>query len=136
MWKFTVVILGLSALAGGMWAWSERDSTSVPNQAELEAALDATVAGLDLPDREFSVQDSTCLKPLDACGPAVIATYRFAGIDDACEAVLDAAERVEVAVRDDEACWAAGYVQGRAVVVAVGSPAAGTDGVPVTVIVV
>lgn len=136
MWKYSAIVLGLAVVAGGLWAWSERDATSVPNQEALEAALEATVDSLVLPDGDMSVQQSTCLKPFDACRPSVTAIYRLVTFDEACAAVQQAAERLEVTARDDEACWAAGHVLGRDVVVAVGNAVDTNDGVPFTVVVI
>ena len=128
---------GIVVVAVGVGWWvAAGDDELVPNQATLEAAIDTGVEGITLPERSLSGLESTCLKPIDQCGPALVAEYQLASIDEVCAAVAQIAARMEVQERDDEACWAAGSLDGRPAIVEVGAGTESGSGVPLTLIVI
>jgi hypothetical protein len=131
----TFAAIALGAVGIGVWVASGDDDL-VPNQAELEAVLDTAVDGLTLPERQLSGVDTTCLKPIDECGPALVADYQLGSIDEVCAMVEQISLRMEVQERDDEACWVAGRLDGRPLVVEVGVGNETADGAPLTLIVV
>ena len=135
MWKYATLVLGLAAVAGGLWGWASQRDELVPNQAELEAVLDTAVAELQLPDRQLVGLESTCLKPIDECGPALVASYDLTDIDAVCAMVEQIGTRIEVAERDDDACWVAGSLNGHPIIVEIGVDTPDTTGSQLSLIV-
>lgn len=132
-----VAFAAIAVVAVGVGVWvAAGDDELVPNQAELEAVLDTAVDGLTLPERQLSGVEKTCLKPIDECGPALVADYQLGSIDEVCAMVEEISLRMEVQERDDEACWVAGRLDGRPIVVEVGVGSEALEGAPLTLIVI
>lgn len=136
IWQPVAAVIAVVAVALGVWAWASGDDELVPNQAELEAVLDTAVAELELPDRRLTGLETTCLKPIDECGPALVADYDLADVEAVCAMVAEIGTRIEVAERDDEACWVAGSLNGHPIIVEVGVGSADTTGSQLSLIVI
>lgn len=135
VWKYVALVAGLAVVAGGVWAWASQTDELVPNQAELESVLDDAVAGLELSDRQLVGLETTCLKPIDECGPALVAGYDLSDVEAVCAMVQQIATRIEVAERDDDACWVAGSLNGHPIIVEVGVDTPDTTGSRLSLIV-
>jgi hypothetical protein len=129
-------LAGLAAVVGVVVWVVSADDELVPDQAELEAVLDTAVADLDLPERQLEGLESTCLKPIDECGPALVAGYDLADVDAVCAMVTEIGSRIEVAERDDEACWVAGTLDGHPFIVELGVSTPDTSGALLSLIVI